>query len=85
MNFVEMWSVHSHSDVLQVLPHLLVDVLVLMVRSSFWEIAIPLMSVLVPLLTWKDLTKLFRHVRRTVLANRLENVRSSLTALLFNI
>jgi hypothetical protein len=76
MNFVNMWSImHNHSDVMYVPRSGIVCVIVLIViLSRFWEIAIPLMLIVIPTFLYGDIVRMVHYVRKKILVTQVQQV-----------
>ena len=70
-----MWSIqHNHSDVLYVHSTLSCD------RSDFhsrrfWEIAIPLMAIVIPVFLYGDVVRMVHYIQKKILVTKVEQVR----------
>ncbi|KAG6811459.1 hypothetical protein H0H92_007282 [Tricholoma furcatifolium] len=67
MNFVNMWSIHNHSDLF------------------FWEIALPIMAVIIPTFFWSDISDARDYVKKKINTKKAVEVRSRLPTILYDI
>ena len=77
MNFTFMWSVKEHSDVLWVLVVISVyePVVSDVFTPSFWEIAIPVMVVVIPLFLLSDLKRAMHSLEKKMTRRAITKVR----------
>ncbi|KAF7312057.1 Magnesium-like protein [Mycena indigotica] len=69
MNFEGMWSVHGHSDLLQVFD--IIHERHTHFYSSFWEIALPVMAVVLPIFITPDIKRIIHYVQKHILMKRI--------------
>ena len=73
MNFDPMWSVQKNSDLLLVnFVHSLLPILNTLLR--FWEIALPVMAIVIPLFLRSDIKRAAHFVQKKMLAKGVQEV-----------
>lgn len=78
MNFQRMWSVldNNHSDLLYVSHILACKLYTTEIASSrFWEIAIPLMIVVISVFLWRDVVSMLHFLKKKILVAKVQKVR----------
>lgn len=76
MNFEAEWSVKYHSDLLYVLSasDTCTTSTDLTITHSFWEVAIPIMAVIIPLFVLPDIKRMIHYVEKRISANQAMKV-----------
>lgn len=74
MNFGEMWSVQNNSDLLYVSSNY-VSGMSLIAPNSFWEIAIPIMVVIIPAFILPDIQRMFHYVQKQLASKKAVKAR----------
>ena len=66
MNFVNMWSLRR-SDLLCVdlsAPYAMLILTQSLLNYSFWELALPILALVVPIALWADLKKMWYYIQK---------------------
>ena len=66
MNFVNMWSLRR-SDLLCVdlsAPYAMLILTQSLLNYSFWELALPILALVVPIALWADLEKMWYYIQK---------------------
>lgn len=72
MNFNVMWSVQNHTDLLYVsLENAFTSALLIAaLLCSFWEVALPVMAVVIPLFLKSDIAKMLHYAKKKLVIKR---------------
>lgn len=74
MNFTEMWSLQG-SDVLYAHSHGMMPSLIS--ANSFWTLALPILSVVVPIFAWHDIMAMIHYLKKKMEAQKVAQVYST--------
>jgi len=57
-------------------PSIFHAIVLISILSRFWEIAIPLMSIVIPVFLYGDVVRMVHYVKKKILVTQVEDVRN---------